>query len=106
MGRPLGSHLHPHPAADGDRRTWTSSWSAEGKNLKGRLLEILVATGGKRFLDKALGNTVKAIEARVRARWIGVSMNELSTVTLIRRPVEDVFAALMDITRTPLWWSG
>jgi hypothetical protein len=36
----------------------------EGKNLKGRLLEILVATGGKRFLDKALGNTVKAIEAR------------------------------------------
>ena len=36
----------------------------EGKNLKGRLLEILVATGGKRILDKALGNTVKAIEAR------------------------------------------
>ena len=36
----------------------------EGKNLKGRLLEILVATGGKRFLSKALGNTVKAIEAR------------------------------------------
>jgi hypothetical protein len=36
----------------------------EGKNLKGRLLEILVATGGKRFLDKALGNTVKAIEAQ------------------------------------------
>ncbi len=36
----------------------------EGKNLKGRLLEILVATGGKRFLDKALGNTIKAIEAR------------------------------------------
>jgi len=36
----------------------------EGKNLKGRLLEILVATGGKRFLDKALGNTIKAIEAQ------------------------------------------
>ena len=36
----------------------------KGKNLKGRLLEILVATGGKRILDKALGNTVKAIEAR------------------------------------------
>jgi hypothetical protein len=36
----------------------------EGKNLKGRLLEILVATGGKRILDKALGHTVKAIEAR------------------------------------------
>ena len=36
----------------------------EGKNLKGRLLAILVATGGKRILDKALGHTVKAIEAR------------------------------------------
>jgi hypothetical protein len=36
----------------------------EGKNLKGRLLEILVATGGKRILDKALGHTIKAIEAR------------------------------------------
>jgi hypothetical protein len=36
----------------------------EGKNLRGRLLEILVAAGGKRILDKALGNTVKAIEAR------------------------------------------
>ena len=36
----------------------------EGKNLKGRLLRYLVATGGKRILDKALGNTVKVIEAR------------------------------------------
>ena len=36
----------------------------EGKNIKGRLLGILVGTGGKRILGKALGNTVKAIEAR------------------------------------------
>ena len=36
----------------------------EGKNLKGRLFEILVATGGKRVLGKALATTVKAIEAR------------------------------------------
>jgi hypothetical protein len=36
----------------------------EGKNLKGRLLEILVVIGGHRFLDQALGNTVKAIEGR------------------------------------------
>jgi hypothetical protein len=36
----------------------------EGKNLKGRLLAILLSTGGKSVLDKALGNTVKAIEAR------------------------------------------
>jgi hypothetical protein len=36
----------------------------EGKNLKGRLLAILLATGGKRVLGKALAKTVKAIEAR------------------------------------------
>jgi hypothetical protein len=36
----------------------------EGKNLKGRLLEVLVATGGKRFLGKALASTTKAIETR------------------------------------------
>ncbi|HEX5119975.1 MAG TPA: hypothetical protein VFW65_32715 [Pseudonocardiaceae bacterium] len=36
----------------------------EGKNLKGRLIGILVATGGKRVLGKALANTTKAIEAR------------------------------------------
>jgi hypothetical protein len=36
----------------------------DGKNLKGRLLAILLSTGGKRVLGKALGKTVKAIEAR------------------------------------------
>jgi hypothetical protein len=36
----------------------------EGKNLKGRLLAIVVGTGGKRVLAKALAKTVKAIEAR------------------------------------------
>jgi hypothetical protein len=36
----------------------------EGKNLKGRLIAILVSTGGKRVLAKALGKTAKAIEAR------------------------------------------
>jgi hypothetical protein len=36
----------------------------EGKNLKGRLFEILLAAGGKRVLGKALATTVKAIEAR------------------------------------------
>ena len=36
----------------------------EGKNLKGRLLGIVVGTGGKRVLGKALENTVKAIEDR------------------------------------------
>src|SRR5580698_7803403 len=36
----------------------------DGKNLKGRLLETLVATGGKRVLAKALAKTATAIEAR------------------------------------------
>ena len=36
----------------------------EGKNLKGRLIGVLVATGGKRVLGGALDKTVKAIEAR------------------------------------------
>jgi hypothetical protein len=36
----------------------------EGKNLKGRLFEILLSTGGKRVLASALAKTVKAIEAR------------------------------------------
>jgi hypothetical protein len=36
----------------------------EGKNLKGRVLGIVIGTVGKGVLVKALGNTVKAIEAR------------------------------------------
>ena len=40
----------------------------EGKNLKGRALEILVRIIGKRMLEKQLGKTVKAIEARNGSR--------------------------------------
>jgi hypothetical protein len=36
----------------------------EGKNLKGRLLELAAGMMGKRVLAKALRNTAKAIEAR------------------------------------------
>jgi hypothetical protein len=36
----------------------------EGKNLKGRLLAIVIGIGGKRVLGKALEKTIKAIEAR------------------------------------------
>ena len=36
----------------------------EGKNLRGRVLAVVVATIGKRVLEKALANTVKSIEAR------------------------------------------
>jgi hypothetical protein len=36
----------------------------EGKNLKGRALGLALGIFGKRVLGNALGNTVKAIEAR------------------------------------------
>jgi hypothetical protein len=36
----------------------------EGKNLKGRLLGFVLGTIGKRVLEKAFDNSVKAIEAR------------------------------------------
>jgi hypothetical protein len=36
----------------------------EGKNLKGRLLAILLSAGGKRVLAGTLAKTAKAIEAR------------------------------------------
>jgi hypothetical protein len=36
----------------------------EGKNVKGRLLELVIGTVGKRALGNAFGKTVKAIEAR------------------------------------------
>src|SRR5580700_3881082 len=36
----------------------------EGKNLKGRLLGLVVGTIGRRVLERAFENSVKAIEAR------------------------------------------
>jgi hypothetical protein len=36
----------------------------EGKNFKGRMLAVLLETGGKRVLEKRFATTVKAIEAR------------------------------------------
>jgi hypothetical protein len=38
----------------------------EGKNLKGRLLEVVVGTIGKGKLEKAFERTLRAIEARNR----------------------------------------
>jgi hypothetical protein len=42
----------------------------EGKNFKGRLLGFVVGTIGKRVLEKAFVNSVRAIEARNGARSI------------------------------------
>ena len=36
----------------------------EGKNIKGRVLGVVLGSIGRRSLAKAFGNTVKAIEAR------------------------------------------
>ena len=62
-GEALGSYLHLHPAPDGTTDV-DVVMVREGKNLKGRALEIAVAIIGKRMLAKQLGKTVKAIEAR------------------------------------------
>ena len=45
----------------------------EGKNLKGRLLGLVLGTIGKSVLVKAFDNTVKAIEARNGAATKGVA---------------------------------
>ncbi|MGY4784359.1 hypothetical protein ACVH9Z_31200 [Rhodococcus opacus] len=36
----------------------------EGKNIRGRLLAIMLSAGGKRVLAKQFGQTIKAVEAR------------------------------------------
>jgi len=36
----------------------------DGKNLKGRLLGLVLGTVGRRVLERAFENSVKAIEAR------------------------------------------
>jgi len=36
----------------------------EGKNLKGRILGVVLGTVGKRVLAKAFTDSVKAVEAR------------------------------------------
>ncbi len=45
----------------------------EGKNLKGRLLGLVVGTVGRGVLEKAFANSVKAIEARNRGGAEGAS---------------------------------
>jgi hypothetical protein len=40
----------------------------DGKNIKGRLLGLVLGIFGKRILGKELAKTVKAIEAKQRAR--------------------------------------
>jgi hypothetical protein len=56
----LGPHLHGTTDIDVDV-------VREGKNLKGRVLTLVVTTVGKSGLAKALHNTVKAIESRNHA---------------------------------------
>jgi hypothetical protein len=53
--------LTPHPGGTTDIDVVVVR---EGKNLKGRLFEILLRAGGKRILSTALATTVRAIEAQ------------------------------------------
>ena len=77
MGRTLGLHLHtfprlPNGATEYGRRRVVR----EGKNFQGRMLGIVLGIFGKRVLGKALGTTVKAVEARnYGARNIGTHID-------------------------------
>ena len=51
------------PTSDGRTRV-DAVVVREGKNLKGRLLGLVLGTIGKRVLEKAFESSVKAIEAR------------------------------------------
>jgi hypothetical protein len=62
-GRPFGSRLPLTRQPDG-RTSVDATVIRESKNLKGRLLAILLSTGGRRVLANALAKTVKAIENR------------------------------------------
>jgi hypothetical protein len=65
----------------------------DGKNLKGRLLGFVLGTIGRRVLEKAFENSVKAIEARnARTRAIPASPPELWVVgeTSLKRAVTNV----------------
>ena len=52
----------------------------EGKNIKGRLLGLVLGTVGKRVLVNAFANSVKAIEARNAAATATVSSTEEAAV--------------------------
>ena len=63
MGRRIRPHddftRHPNGTTDVDVVV-----VREGKNLKGRLLSLVLKTVGRSVLEKAFENSVKAIEAR------------------------------------------
>jgi hypothetical protein len=57
-------HIYTLTRQPGGRTSVDVIMIREGKNTKGRLLEILLETIGKHSLARTLANTVKAIEAR------------------------------------------
>ena len=65
VGRRLGPHLHLHAAAERDDRGGRRRGPrGQERQRTGPALGVALGIFGKRFLGKALGKTVKAIEAR------------------------------------------
>ena len=63
----------------------------QGKNLKGRLLEILLVTGGKYVLRSALAKTVKARRGPGRPAEAGTVMSLAYDVFVNDPPPQDGF---------------
>src|SRR4051794_34047966 len=57
-------HTYPFPRRPDGRTDIDVVVVREGKNLKGRLLGLVLGTIGKRVLEKAFANSVSAVEAR------------------------------------------
>jgi Polyketide cyclase / dehydrase and lipid transport. len=57
-------HTYTFTPRPGGTTDWTPSWSARARTSRDDCSQILLTTGGKRVLGKALAKTVKAIEAR------------------------------------------
>ena len=58
------SHTYTFTRLPGGTTSVNAVVVREGKNLKGRMLGFVLGTVGKRVLEKAFANTIKAIEAR------------------------------------------
>jgi hypothetical protein len=66
-------HLHENTTATPERSSTIDAIVVrDGKNLKGRMVGILLKTGGKRVLGGALAKTVTAIEPRNKRGEAGV----------------------------------
>jgi len=58
----------------------TTAVVREGKNLRGRMLRVVVGIGGKQFLGKALGNTATASKPGTTKRKTDITQRRMDAV--------------------------